>query len=134
MFNFKACNMQIEQEMKVGESFGLATTTMRLNWADDTQKSFEKSLNQTLELLLWQGLTQSSFLGHFQGASLRLLNDGTFFPRQDHILKQINVTKAIFPEDIHPSKLYSFTVPTQESPEVSCIKWTRVGNRLFFEE
>ena len=126
--------MQIEQEMKVGESFGLATTTMRLNWADDTQKSFEKSLNQTLELLLWQGLTQSSFLGHFEGASLRLLNDGTFFPRQDHILKQINVTKAIFPEDIHPSKLYSFTVPTQESPEVSCIKWTRVGNRLFFEE
>ena len=126
--------MQIEQEMKVGESFGLATTTMRLNWADDTQKSFEKSLNQTLELLLWQGLTQSSFLGHFQGASLRLLNDGTFFPRQDHILKQIKVTKAIFPEDIHPSKLYSFTVPTQESPEVSCIKWTRVGNRLFFEE
>ena len=68
--------MQTEQEMKVGESFGLATTTMRLNWADDTQKSFEKSLNQTL--LLWQGLTQSSFLGHFQEASLRLLNVITF--------------------------------------------------------
>ena len=88
------------------------------------RKALKRVLTKHCELLLWQGLTQSSFLGHFQGASLRLLNDGTFFPRQDHILKQINVTKAIFPEDIHPSKLYSFTVPPQESPdpEVSCIK------------
>ena len=44
------------------------------------RKALKRALTKHCELLLWQGLTQSSFLGHFQGASLRLLNDGTFFP------------------------------------------------------
>ena len=72
--------MQIEQEMKVGESFGLAITTMRLNWADDTQKSFEKSLNQTLRAATVAGSHTIKFFRALSRGLFKASKWWNFFP------------------------------------------------------